>query len=371
MSDYDKRVAQYERNKAAGTLYRNPFAGMSLPSGGDILDAILGPTPIGVAKGAYDAATAVSESPEVQDVLAQMKANNASHPIYGGVGENLGEDVLYDYRDAITGEVRNSDNVVNIPFLPEGTVSQDPEKSIAEGFTLVDETAMQPTDVTGEPVEAPLTPVQAAQDAHAAQNAVIDTQAKAAMVDAGASPEDVSAWDKFTDEFDVLTLGMHLMASNDGSGNLGANLGKALIAARGAKIQTRASEAAAAAAGRKEARAERETAVKEYNALTNRMGENRQAKTGTKPTAAHKAMATAYITDNPSYALANDEMTDEFATVMAANVAEAMQLQEGLPPEQRMSHADLMKFSADYALQQMQWTKQSTMFGLGKDKYGI
>lgn len=343
--------------------FTNPFANFELPDFQKVLNAAIAPTPIGMAKGAYDAATAVRETPEVQEVLNQMAANNAAHPIYGGVGQNLGEDIIYDRVDALTGEERDSPNVVNIPLLPEGTIGTPTAEDLI------------PTDIQGQAVEAPPAVQEAvvAQQAatQGAQSKVVTEQAKTAMADSGATSEELGVMDRLSEEFDMMTLGMALLASNDGSGNVGSNIGKAMLAARQVKMNMNAAEAAAAAAGRKEGRAERETAVKEFNAETSRMAEERQRTAGVKPTATHNAIATGYLTDNPNFPLANEEMRSELAKVMAANLAEAEQMQLGLPPEQRMKQGDLLDFVAKHSMSQMNWKKQETMFGLGKDVYGI
>jgi len=104
-----------------------------------------------------------------------------------------------------------------------------------------------------------------------AASADIAQQSKVSMAQAGATKEELSAWDKFSSEYDLATIGMALMASNDGSSTFSSNFGKALMAGKQAKMSAKDKATAAATAGRKEARDERDITVKEANAYTARM----------------------------------------------------------------------------------------------------
>jgi len=99
--------------------------------------------------------------------------------------------------------------------------------------------------------------------------AMVD-EAKADMAASGATPEQLSQFDKFAGEYDIATIGMALLASNDGTGTFSANLGKAMLLGKQAKTkqQERADAKAdkvtkAEAASRKEARDERKVKVAE------------------------------------------------------------------------------------------------------------
>lgn len=90
------------------------------------------------------------------------------------------------------------------------------------------------------------------------------------IVQAGGSEEDLSAWDRLNEEFDMTTVGMALLASNDGSSNMAANIGKAMMAGR-ASVANKADAAYVKEQEAVEAsRKERETRVKEFNAMTAR-----------------------------------------------------------------------------------------------------
>ncbi len=80
--------------------------------------------------------------------------------------------------------------------------------------------------------------------------------------------KDLDWFDKFAGEFDLLTIGMALLASNDGSRPMAQNIGDAMIAGRAAAFrkkrlakEDKSKEAAAEAAKRKEARDERRVAA--------------------------------------------------------------------------------------------------------------
>lgn len=103
-----------------------------------------------------------------------------------------------------------------------------------------------------------------------------------AIVKAGGTEKDLEGWAKFTDEFDLTTIGMALLASNDGSGNIVSNLGQALMLGRQASEFRKDKAAAGQAAARKEQReiakdnraafkTENEVSTAIYNANTNAM----------------------------------------------------------------------------------------------------
>ena len=71
-----------------------------------------------------------------------------------------------------------------------------------------------------------------------AASADIAQQSKVSMAQAGATKEELSAWDKFSSEYDLATIGMALMASNDGSSTFSSNFGKALMAGKAVKAGT-------------------------------------------------------------------------------------------------------------------------------------
>lgn len=312
---------------------------------------------------------------DIPDIWAAMRSNLDSHPIYGGVGKNLGEDVLYDNVDAITGEVRNSPNVVNIPLVPE-----EASTAIVDYLGTPSYEDLAPVDVMGNRIQTPdLAPEDALAPEQAAQEKVIDNPNQDAIVQemkafasqGGASKEDVGFMETFGDKFDMTTFGMALLASSDDGSSLGAGIGKALMLARAAKMNQTATDSASAAAGREEGRKEREVAVKEANAITSARAEARQARTGIKPDKRHTAIATGFLMDNPNFKLADaDGGLPVLADVMAANLAEAEAIQASLPADSRMPHAALLEATAKYSIQELNWERQSRLLGLGAPVYG-
>jgi hypothetical protein len=69
-----------------------------------------------------------------------------------------------------------------------------------------------------------------------AKQKAIQNEGSAAIVQSGGGDAELSAWDKLNQEFDMGVVGMALLASNDGSGNVGANLGKALMMGKQARM---------------------------------------------------------------------------------------------------------------------------------------
>jgi hypothetical protein len=107
----------------------------------------------------------------------------------------------------------------------------------------------------------PETPKEAAE-----QSQVEAQQVRVQLQDQGASEEDLSAWDKFNNEFDLTTVGLMLMASAGNGQGLAANLGTALLKSKQMKQAQQDKDIAAAAAGRDEAREERKVRAEEFRA---------------------------------------------------------------------------------------------------------
>ena len=368
---YGAREAEYERRKAAGEIGGNPLAG-SMPDITDISKILqLASNPAAalpdLGGAVVEKLKRVAELPQVQDVMDTMKANVAEHPIYKGAGENLGEDIIYDKVDAITGEERDSPNIVNIPGIPENASTSivDGVASSMEKVANMGTPDLTPVDIQGKRKEGgPPTPKE-----QEAQSKVIEKEAIDAIKASGASEEEVDKMGKFMDQFDMTTFGMALLAG--GNAPLGQSIGKAMIAARGAKSAQDASAAAGAAAGRAEGRDERKVAATEYNAITSRLAEERQSRGGVKPTPAHNEVARAFLTNNDQYKLADsDGGLDSLSVVMAENLAEAEYINSLLPPEQQRTENQMNHIAATQAIARIGWVKQERMYGLRDPVYG-
>ena len=104
----------------------------------------------------------------------------------------------------------------------------------------------------------------------AAQKAV-QNQGSAAIVQSGGGDAELSAWDKLNQEFDMGVVGMALLASNDGSGNVGANLGKALMMGKQARMSQADTGLEEQRNALKDSLEVRKTRVQEENAKTLRI----------------------------------------------------------------------------------------------------
>lgn len=94
---------------------------------------------------------------------------------------------------------------------------------------------------------------------------------KKAIVQNGGTKEDLDAWDQFNENFDLTTIGLSLLMSNDGSRNMSQNMGIALQAGRQYKQDQKDKMTAEELAAAEAARKERETQVKEENAVSTRL----------------------------------------------------------------------------------------------------
>ena len=124
--------------------------------------------------------------------------------------------------------------------------------------TILPEQSIQAVQVAQAKAADPLDPTTPAQadKVKAQANKKLGEQAKTQLKAEGATKEQLSMWDKFTKEYDLSAIGLSLLASNDGSSNVIANLGKAMIAGK-------ASVAGTADKIKREAMAEREMVTKE------------------------------------------------------------------------------------------------------------
>lgn len=128
----------------------------------------------------------------------------------------------------------------------------------------------------------PVTDTDSPKEAH---NKKTYNQGLHDIVQAGGSEEELSAWDKLNEEFDMTTVGMALLASNDGSSNMAANIGKALMAGR----QTVINKATTARANKIE---DIETQVKVADAMSSRLraiAANASASAGQAPVTPDKS----------------------------------------------------------------------------------
>jgi hypothetical protein len=280
-----------------------------------LIDALLEPAPAGtVATTPQSEADVVGPNNIGQTMLDFYNTQKAKSPLYHSVGENLGEDVLYDRVDAITGERRNSPDVANIPLVPEGYVTElyeavmspnpeePPEETAVRGKAI--ETGMQDPEVAPAMealvTENPNADVAAVTATYSAAKS--DAIVKKVETSGGWTEQFQGAWDNFTDKVDLFTLGTALMATSGNGQPLTANLGMAIAAGASAKQSQVDRGVAADAASRKESREEREVVVKEQNAsvdlanaITRRL-EAQTAATGTglptkPPQSHHKARA--------------------------------------------------------------------------------
>ena len=201
--------------------------------------------------------------------IPAMKANLAKHPLYSGVGQNVGENILYDRVDPITGQQKApseqsflSDRIADVSGLTgrEDSLLQDAPIASADDSQPVIElkkTNPPPDPVTDATTVADLKGIQENQIENEAiqkhNEALI--QGAIGIQQAGGTEEDVKGWQKFSEDYNLGVVGMALMASSDNGGSLAANLGRALMMGRQAATTTREKAAASAAAGRKEGRA--------------------------------------------------------------------------------------------------------------------
>jgi hypothetical protein len=104
----------------------------------------------------------------------------------------------------------------------------------------------------------------------AAQNQAIAQTTRAELQRQGRTEEELGVWDKFTSEYDLGTIGMALLASNDGRSNIWANLGNALMAGKQSVL---GAEATAYARGKDE----REFGLKQHETASKRITANAAA----------------------------------------------------------------------------------------------
>jgi hypothetical protein len=123
-----------------------------------------------------------------------------------------------------------------------------------------------PKGVTGATTVAE---IQASKDA--AKKADMEVKHKVevnkgaeSIVNSGGTEKELQGWAKFTDEFDLATIGMSLMAGQ--SGNFGSDLGVALMLGKQAADFRKDKVIAGEAAGRKEARANTKLEIDAFKA---------------------------------------------------------------------------------------------------------
>ena len=123
----------------------------------------------------------------------------------------------------VTGVAQGAQNLIN-----------DPQLQVTDAIEAA--ANLTGLDVIAKQKVAQEAQVEAQEKQLVAASADMAQQSKVGMIQAGATKEDLSAWDKFTSEYDLATIGMALLASNDGSSTMASNLGKALMAGRQAKL---------------------------------------------------------------------------------------------------------------------------------------
>lgn len=226
LSDYDQWVANYQQRQAAGTLNepaRNAAA--------NLWDALTG----------YPEEFNAMQEAEKERLLNKPPLlNPAENSIYkDSFITKLVEEGPEAAAENLTASLNQGLNIEEPPKDPlQDIIPQQHYKKINKDMT---------------PYEAKST---------AEQNA-----GTAAMMQAGATDTELSAWDKLNEEFDMTTVGLALLATNDGSANVGQNIGKAMMMGRQEKERQRDKKASSSAAARQEALDERKVRAQEVTAL--------------------------------------------------------------------------------------------------------
>jgi hypothetical protein len=182
--------------------------------------------------------------------------------------------------DPIGAAVNGIESLTDDQFLPSlgANASNFISDPIAQTTNAMEAGAnMLPTASTPEELQQILTEVAGADISDADKEKVTDDIAEKSsetisiatrdlLKSEGATPEELNGWDKFSEDFDVATIGMALLASNDGSQPMMANLGKALMMGKQAKTDQKDKAIGSASAARKEALENRKVAATERTA---------------------------------------------------------------------------------------------------------
>ena len=199
---YLERLANYEKNKAEGNLHRNPFAGLT--------SAINSINPVNTVPALWKGAVA----PEAAKMQAAVANNMRGHPIYG----NLFRDPVPSSKPMLTapggppqaplgplsasspqpfGMLRNQGNTGPRPIRNPMDIADEWYKEVVEPLTP----EKKPKSETQTPVE------KAHQEVMNASNEA----AKADLKEQGATEEELSAWDKFNEKFDLTRAGLAML----------------------------------------------------------------------------------------------------------------------------------------------------------------
>jgi hypothetical protein len=234
--------------------------------GGGLLDrfnqgqADFGPSPLTQSSGNTGAPSLLDR---VQSALPDLPQGppgttfegNASPPLidFQGIGDNLtrSKDAVVDF----LGPIADIPGSQTPGIKPEG--NQVPVANTPEDLVGI----VQQVNASDKPEED-----KKAAVAEVTENSsdAIAANTRSELTASGATEEELSGWDKFADEYDIATIGMALLASNDGKGTFSANFGKAMMAGKAAKTNQ---------AEKKEARADKKTAqqIAIENARSTRM----------------------------------------------------------------------------------------------------
>jgi hypothetical protein len=211
------------------------------------------------------------------DLAAKAVANKNQHPLYSNLGpQGLMAETRQDVLFGGPGGQAHSDQGRAAMILQQDMQEAEKRKQQeaqlqeiqvqAQRKQMVDMTAAKAAQEAaasilpeGPQLTTTLADIETARKESQKAKMEVEHQAKVAegaeaMLKAGASEKDLEGWAKFTDEFDLTTIGIALLASNDGSGNIVSNLGQALMLGRQAAEFRKDKIAAGEAAARKENR---------------------------------------------------------------------------------------------------------------------
>jgi hypothetical protein len=123
-------------------------------------------------------------------------------------------------------------------LLENDPITGQPKNAPETAAAPTEEEAPEAPKITPETTLGELHEVQVTAQKKKAQeqSQALHQKARQDLAQQGATEEQLSGWDKFASEFDLMTVGMALLASNDGSGSVVTNLGQALMLGRQAAI---------------------------------------------------------------------------------------------------------------------------------------
>ena len=172
---------------------------------------------------------AYSTEPNIWSKMATgiRGAGNAVDQAQTGLVDNIAELTgLNKFQNSLLDGTRSPEGVGGSPataadlqeIVPGGTKKEQPKPTNVE--------QLKPTSTLEDASKA----AQADHKAEREQmNQAIAAKTREDLTAKGATKEQLQGWDKFTDEYDLGVIGMALLASNDGSGNIWSNLGMAMM----------------------------------------------------------------------------------------------------------------------------------------------